>query len=109
MSNSRHAADPHAPADAVYRNVAVLAVLKFSLAMTQISATHCLMSKIIGYVGNRDLLQIFLDGRTSLEHRTCDSARMVTVIDSESNILWMIGRLGNLINVIDRVKITGSV
>ncbi|MDR3273866.1 MAG: glutamine--fructose-6-phosphate transaminase (isomerizing) [Puniceicoccales bacterium] len=67
------------------------------------------MCGIIGYVGNKDAVQILLDGLTRLEYRGYDSAGIATVVDSEFNILRRVGRVANLIDAVDRVSIAGFV
>ncbi|MDR1595581.1 MAG: glutamine--fructose-6-phosphate transaminase (isomerizing) [Puniceicoccales bacterium] len=66
------------------------------------------MCSIIGYIGNRDVAQILLDGLSRLEYRGYDSAGIAGIQCEEISVVKRLGRVKNLSDAIDEsVKFDG--
>jgi glucosamine--fructose-6-phosphate aminotransferase (isomerizing) len=59
------------------------------------------MCGIVGYVGNKNAIQVLLDGLLRLEYRGYDSAGIATVFDANFHILRRVGRVANLVNALN--------
>lgn len=62
------------------------------------------MCGIVGYVGNRDVVGVILNGLTNLEYRGYDSAGIAIQDDDEIKIYKTLGKLGNLKNELELRK-----
>lgn len=56
------------------------------------------MCGIVGYVGNKSVVNILLDGLEQLEYRGYDSSGVAVMCDSEIKVYKAIGKLQNLRN-----------
>ena len=62
------------------------------------------MCGIVGYVGNKSVLEILLDGLTNLEYRGYDSAGIAVNVDGKVELYKAEGKLQNLKNVTNEKK-----
>lgn len=72
------------------------------------------MCGIVGYIGNKDVLKVLVDGLVSLEYRGYDSAGIAVNDDNEIKIYKSIGKLANLKNLLkehesDFKKVTSGI
>lgn len=67
------------------------------------------MCGIIGYVGNKNAVQILVDGLTRLEYRGYDSAGIATLTDSQFHIIRRVGRVSNLADSINGEDALGKI
>lgn len=62
------------------------------------------MCGIVGYIGNRDVVKVLVDGLETLEYRGYDSAGIAINNDGEISVYKKIGKLVNLKNLLEEKK-----
>ncbi len=67
------------------------------------------MCGIVGYVGNRDLIQVLVGGLTKLEYRGYDSAGVAYIKDGRMRVTKCKGRLKNLSEKLGDESVSASV
>ncbi len=65
------------------------------------------MCGIIGYIGDKNAVQILLDGLTRLEYRGYDSAGIATISHDGFQVIRRVGRVNNLIDAVQKNEIIG--
>lgn len=67
------------------------------------------MCGIIGYVGNRNVEEILVEGLRRLEYRGYDSAGTAVVVNSEFHVTKAVGRISALANKVNQNSVAASV
>ena len=66
------------------------------------------MCGIVGYNGNKDCVEILLDGLSKLEYRGYDSAGIAVRKDGNIEVIKEKGKLANLREKVEKKKMTGN-
>ena len=66
------------------------------------------MCGIVGYIGNRDVVPLLIQGLQSLAYRGYDSAGVVVLKDGELEASRAEGKLENLVRQLDEEPLSGS-
>lgn len=67
------------------------------------------MCGVVGYIGDKDAVSVLMNGLSKLEYRGYDSAGVAVYMDGNINICKSKGRIQNLEQKLDTVKLSGKI